>query len=132
MVRHDEVGAHEAAARREEATDERRRDTEGRVGNDAKRLTGEPQVAGVGQDDHDALVGEALPQLACPPVVQLDGDDPGARSHKGCREGTGARADVEHELTGSDGRLLDKAGRPAAMESVVPPPRGFPPGHGGP
>ncbi len=132
LLRHDEVGAHEAAARPEEPPDERRRHGEGRVGDDSKRLPGEPQVAGVSQHDDDALVREALPQLACATIVQFDGDHPSAGSQQWSRQGARAGADVEHEFVRGDRCLLDEASRPTAIESVVPPPRWFPPGHGGP
>ncbi len=97
-----------------------------------KGLTGESQVAGIGHHDDDRLALEAFPQLAGTSFVQLDGDDAGAGSHERGRERARAGADVEDERSGPDGGVLHEAGRPAFIESVVAPPVGIPPGHGGP
>jgi hypothetical protein len=130
VARHDEVGADETAAGCNEPADEGRRDGKWRFGDDPKRLAGESQVTGIRYGDDDRFAGEALPQLARPPLMELNGDDsrPGLDERR--RERPDAGADVEHKLTGNDDGLLDEADRPSAL--VIPPPGGLSPGHGAP
>lgn len=132
MARDDEIGADETAAGRQQPPDERCGDGKRGIGHDVKRLTGEPQVAGIGHHDDDRLALEAFPELEGASFVQLDGDDAGSCSQQRRREGARAGADVEDESSRTDGGVLHEASRPALIESVVPPPVGIPPGHGGP
>ena len=58
MARHDQVSPNELAARSEEATKQRRRDRERRVGDDAERVPRQSQIGGVGLHDDDVSAGE--------------------------------------------------------------------------
>jgi hypothetical protein len=94
--RNHQVGARQAASRGHESPDQRRRNGEGWVGNDTKRQTGEAQVGGVSPHDDDVAAFETLPQQLQPPVVQLDGHDPGSGFEQGHGERAVTGADVEN------------------------------------
>jgi hypothetical protein len=132
MCRHDEIGLHEPAARRDEPPDERRRHRERRIGHDSKRPAGESQVRRVGHDDHNAVALETISQVTDSLAVQLDGDDSRASLDQQAREDSSAGADVEHEIAGIDGGFLYEECRPSVIELVKAPPALLPPGHGGP
>jgi hypothetical protein len=132
VLGHDQISSHKATARAEKPTDQRRRDGKGRVGDDAKGLPREPQIARIHRDHDDVLALEPLSQPAGAPLVELDGNDPRTGSQQGHGEASGTGADVQHELTRSDGCVLDEASSPTVIESVVTPPSEIRPGHGGP
>jgi hypothetical protein len=122
--RHDEVGAHEAAPRGDEPADQGCRDAEGRVGDDVKRLPGQPEIRCVGHDDDNVLAREELPEPSGTALVKLHGDDAGPRSHEWSSERADAGTDVENEVTGGEASIAHQARRPAIIELVVPPPGG--------
>jgi hypothetical protein len=127
-----EIGSYEPAARSEQATDQRGRDGERGIGHDPERLAWQAKVSCVRHDDDDAGAPEPVAQKGRPRLVQFDRHDACPGVDKWQRERAVAGSDVEHELTRSDGGVLDQESRPPAIELVEPPPCGGPPGHGGP
>jgi len=127
-----EIGSDEPAARRQKAPDECRRDGKRGIGHDPERPARESQISRVCHDDDDGLALEAVTQALRPPLVQLDRHDARSCGNKWQRERAVAGSDVEHELTGSDGGVIDNESRPTAIELVEPPPCRAPRGHGGP
>jgi len=122
VLREDQMGGAQPAARLQQPAQERGRDAEGRVGDDVVGLAGEPEVGCVGSDDDDR-VAEPLAQLAGSPRVDLDGHHPRAAAHERVGEGAHAGSDVEHDGTGGDVGVSDEALRPSGVELVEPPPR---------
>ncbi len=133
MAGHDEMGGHQSAARRGEATKEGLGHGERWVGQHSERPAGESQVGGIGLHDDDAGSTETLPEVTGTLRMALDGDDPRRRSSsRGPVSAPVPGADVEDELTGTDAASADEPEGPVPIE-LVPSPlgRGFP-GHGGP
>jgi hypothetical protein len=62
--------------------------------------------------------------------MEFDGDDASTGGDQRGREGSGAGADVDHEVAGLDPSLGDDQVGPAAIEPVIPPWRPGAPGHG--
>ena len=132
MAGHDEMGGHQSAARRGEATEEGLGHGERWVGQHSKRPAGESQIGGIGLHDDDAGSTETLPEVTGTLRMALDGDDPRSAVEQGTGQRAAPGADVEDELTGTDRRVADEPEGPVPIE-LVPSPlwRGFP-GHGGP
>jgi len=97
---HDEVGSDEPAARSHQAANERCRDPEGRVGDDAEGLAGEPEIGGVGHDHDDCVVAKPLPELLGSAVVQFDSDHAGSSRDQGRRQCSPPSSDVKDEVSG--------------------------------
>jgi hypothetical protein len=127
-----EIGSYEPAARSEQATDQCCRDGKRGIGHDPERPPRQSQVGRVRHDDDDAGAPEPVAQKSRPPLVQLDRHDASSGVDERQRERAVAGSDVEHELTRSNGGILDHERRPTAIELVEPPPCGAPTGHGGP
>ena len=122
MLREDQAGGAQPAARLQQPAQERGGDAEGRVGDDVVRLAGEPEVGRVGLH-HDDGVAEPLPQLPGPARVHLDRHHPRAATDERVGDGAGAGTDVEHDGAGGDVGVSDEALRPSGFELVEPPPR---------
>jgi hypothetical protein len=86
-----------------------------------ERSAREPKVGGVGLHHPDGRTGEPIPKLLGAVRMELDGDDARAGRNQSRRERASARADVDDEVTGLDGGLLDEQLRPVVSELVPAP-----------
>lgn len=131
VPRDDQVGAHQAAAGRGEASQQRRRHREGRVGDDVERTPREAKVSGVGDDDRHAPGIELLAQRCRAPLVQLDREHACTALDKLVGDRSSACADVDDEVARSDLCIRDECRGPRVSE-LVPSPAPRWRGHGGP
>lgn len=72
------MGGHEAAARLEQATEQRRRECERGVRHDVVRLPRQTEIGRICLDDDDGCA-EALPLVTSATRMRFDCDDTGAR-----------------------------------------------------
>ncbi len=124
----DEPSREKPAASLEEATQQRGGDAKGWAGDDVIRAAGEAQVPRVRLHHHHGIA-EAVAEVACPPRVEFNRNDPRAQSYERSRDRAGSRSDVDNERARVDGRFSDEALRPFRSE-LMPSPLP-PPGHGG-
>lgn len=123
MPRHDEVCRDEPATAAHQTPNQRRGGAERRVGHDPERPTREPQVGRVDLHDRDRSTREPMAQLLSTARMELDRDDARAEVDQRTRQPTGARADVENEIAGSDSCREDEATSPVVSELVPSPAR---------
>lgn len=121
------MGAAQSAPWVEEPTHDRRGDRVRRVGHDVERPSWQPEVGSIGTDDPDRFAEPRL-ELARPTVVQLDGDDAGARVDQRLGDRSPAGADVEDEGALGEPGVTDEPAGSCWMELVPSPP--WRPGHG--
>lgn len=81
------MGRDEAASRRQEATHDRHRDCEGRIGHYPKGSLRKTEVARVDLNNGHEATSEPLPELRGPGGVKFHGDDLGPGCDQGRREG---------------------------------------------
>jgi hypothetical protein len=102
-------------------TDDRRRAGEGQIGDDAEGLLRQADDPRVGLED--AGVRKAGAQASREGGIELDRDHAAAAREEERRQRTGARADVEDELTGPGRRDTDELScdvRPQEMPAACP------------
>jgi hypothetical protein len=90
------------------------------------------KICRVGLHNGDRRAREPLTELLRAARVQLDGDDARSRPDEWRRERARARTDVDDEVTGSDGGLLDEQLRPVVSEPMPAPTRPLVRGHDAP
>lgn len=132
VPRHDDVGRNELTAGREKPAHQRSADAERGVGHDMERAPREAKVGGIGLHDRDRGTREPLAKMLRAARMQLDGDDSRASRDQSGRERAGPGADVDDEITRSDGGLLDEQPRPVVSELMPAPPRPLVRGHDAP
>lgn len=113
----------------EESTQHRGGDTKGWAGDDLIRAAGEAQVPRVGLHNHHGIA-EAAAEVACPPRVEFNRDDPCTQSDEGSGDRSRSRSDVDNERARVDGCFSDEALRPFRSE-LMPSPLPARPCHGG-
>ena len=122
-VLHDEVGGDAGRVGLvEHASQERRRDLERDVADDAMPLVGKRHEERISLDHVDAWVPcEAAAEPAGQPRVELDRDDPVGGVGERRRQPAGARADLDDEIGPRDAGRGDHLGSEAgASEKVLP------------
>jgi hypothetical protein len=115
------VSGEQAAARLQEATEQRGGHTERGVGDDVVGTARQTKVAGIGLN-HDNPVPEALAEILSSFGMRLDGDHPSAGSDQRNRERSNTGTDVEDVGTRDDAGLSDEPLRPSRVELVPSPP----------
>jgi hypothetical protein len=118
LVEH-EVSAQQPGAGLEQPPEQRARDDERWVGDHVERLTGQPQIGGVGLDDGDA--GEPTSELCDAIAVALDGDDVGAGAHEWERDRAATGPDVEHDIAAPDASVTNESVGESRIELVPAP-----------
>ena len=86
-----------------------------------KRTSRQSQVGGIRPHDRDRRMSEPLAKLLHAAWVQLDGDDPSAGADQRRGERAGAGADVDDDVTWSDGGVVDEQLRPVVSELMPAP-----------
>lgn len=86
-----------------------------------ERSARQPEVAGIGLDDHDAPA-KPLPQDLGALRVQLDGDDPRAGVNEGRGKCSLTRTHIEDEITAADSAVGYEPFSPSRVELVPTPP----------
>lgn len=125
----DEPSREKPAAPLEEATQQWGSDAEGWAGDDVIRAAREAQVPRVRLHHHHGIA-EAAAEVACPPRVEFNRNDPRTPFDKGSGDRAGSRSDVDNERARVDRRFSDEALRPLRSE-LMPSPLPPRPGHGG-
>jgi hypothetical protein len=132
VARDDEISGFQRGSPLEDALEQRGREGERGIGDDAERAAGQPKIACVRLHDDDVRARETAAQDARPHGVQLDRDDASARCEERCGQATGTGADVENDVTGHDAGVVDDPTCPALSELVPSPARPRVRGHGAP
>ena len=101
----------------------------GRVRDHSERAPGKAQIGSADLHDDHRCLRETRAQCTCPSRMQFDRNDPGAGGDKLAGDRTRSRADVEHQIAGTDAGLNDEAPRGVVRELVPAPAR--PPAGGG-
>jgi hypothetical protein len=132
MAGNDELSPDELATRAEKPPQEGCRDRERWIGDDEEGPPGQAKVGGIRPNDGHVAAGEPRSQQLGSMRVQFDGHDPCSRSEQALSDRSRPRADIQHEIAGSDVCVLDEAPSPSVREPMPTPPRLLRRGHDGP